>query len=84
WGMTNVEIIAAVQERTRMSSYRKDVENVIMETINRRPCTLDDLSKILGLHVNELNKYLDILEASGKVCTERQDRGLFYMIRKGK
>ncbi|HPQ55600.1 MAG TPA: radical SAM protein [Bacteroidales bacterium] len=84
WGMPNVEIIAAVQERTRMSSYRKDVENVIMETINRRPCTLDDLSKILGLHVNELNKYLDILEASGKVHTERQDRGLFYMIRKGK
>jgi len=82
WGLPNVEIIAAAVERTKMASYRKDVENVIMETINRRPCTLDDLSKILGLHVNELNKYLDALEASGKVHTVRQDRGLFYMIRK--
>ena len=82
WKIPNVEIIAAVLERTKMVSYRKDVENVIIETINRRPCTLDDLSKILGLHVNELNKYLDALEASGKVHTERQDRGLFYMIRK--
>jgi wyosine [tRNA(Phe)-imidazoG37] synthetase (radical SAM superfamily) len=82
WEIPNVEIIAAVLERTKMASYRKDVENVIIETINRRPCTLDDLSKILGLHVNELNKYLDALEASGKVHTERQDRGLFYMIRK--
>ncbi|MFA6652211.1 MAG: radical SAM protein, partial [Bacteroidales bacterium] len=82
WEIPNVEIIAAVLERTKMVSYRKDVENVIIETINRRPCTLDDLSKILGLHVNELNKYLDALEASGKVHTERQDRGLFYMIRK--
>jgi wyosine [tRNA(Phe)-imidazoG37] synthetase (radical SAM superfamily) len=82
WEIPNVEIIAAVLERTKMASYRKDVENVILETINRRPCTLDDLSKILGLHVNELNKYLDALEASGKVHTERQDRGLFYMIRK--
>ncbi|HRW94303.1 MAG TPA: radical SAM protein [Bacteroidales bacterium] len=82
WDLPNVEIIAAALERTKMASYRKDVENVIVETINRRPCTLDDLSKILGLHVNELNKYLDALEASGKVHTERQDRGLFYMIRK--
>jgi wyosine [tRNA(Phe)-imidazoG37] synthetase (radical SAM superfamily) len=82
WGLSNVEIIAAAVERTRMASYRKDVENVIMETINRRPCTLDDLSNILGLHVNELNKYLDALEASGRVHTERQDRGLFYMMRK--
>lgn len=82
WGLPKVEIIAAALERTKMASYRKDVENVIMETINRRPCTLDDLSDILGLHVNELNKYLDALEATGKVHTERQDRGLFYMIRK--
>jgi len=82
WGLSSVEIIAAAVERTRMASYRKDVENVIMETINRRPCTLDDLSNILGLHVNELNKYLDALEASGRVHTERQDRGLFYMMRK--
>lgn len=82
WDLPNVEIIAAALERTKMASYRKDVENVIVETINRRPCTLDDLSKILGLHVNELNKYLDALEASGRVHTERQDRGLFYMMRK--
>ena len=50
-----------------------------METINRRPCTLDDISRITGLHVNEINKYLDSLEATGVVRTERQDRGLFYM-----
>lgn len=84
WKIPNVEIIAAAIERKKIGSYRKDVENVIIETINRRPCTLDDLAKILGMHVNELNKYLDTLEATGKVRTERQDRGLFYMIRNGK
>jgi wyosine [tRNA(Phe)-imidazoG37] synthetase (radical SAM superfamily) len=77
WDIPGVEIVSAV-DRKSTTAYRKDIENVIMETIVRRPCTLDDLSLITGLHVNEINKYLDVLEAEGCIQTERQDRGLFY------
>lgn len=76
--LDNVEIIAASPERKNIQSYRNDKETAIIETIERRPCTLDDLTKILGLHVNEINKYLDVLEAENKIETVKLTRGIFY------
>ena len=81
WALDNVEIIAAAPERKQMQTYRSDIETAIVETIVRRPCTLDDLAKILGKHVNEVNKYLDVLEADGKVETVEQERGVFYQVK---
>jgi len=78
WELDNVEIIAASPERKNIQSYRNDTETAIIETIARRPCTLNDLTKILGLHVNEINKYLDVLEADKKIETVKQERGVFY------
>ena len=80
WALLNVEIIAAGSQRKKIVSYRQDIESTILETIFRRPCTLDDLSKILGIHINELNKYLDVLEGDHKIETIYQDRGVFYQI----
>lgn len=73
-----IEIIAPPQEHSRVKSYRADVESAILETIVRRPCTLSDMVKILGLHINEINKYLSKLEDEGKVETIEQERGIFY------
>jgi len=81
WQLENVEIIAAAPERKKVQSYRKDAETAILETIARRPCTLDDLSKILGLHVNEINKYLDVLEAENKIEIASLKRGNFYQLK---
>ena len=76
--LDRVEIIAAALKRKNLPAYRSDAENAILETIARRPCTLIDLTQILGLHVNEINKYLDVLEAAGKIETVEQKRGVFY------
>jgi DNA-binding transcriptional ArsR family regulator len=73
-----VEIIAAAAKRSGMAAYRTDIESAILETIDRRPCTLDDLCRILGLHANEVNKYLAVLEEGDKIKTVEQDRGVFY------
>lgn len=78
WKLDNVEIIAAAPKRKDIKSYRKDIETAILETIFRRPCTLEDLAKILGLHKNEINKYLDTIEADNKIEAVRQERGVFY------
>jgi len=82
WNLDNVEIIAAVPERRDIKSYREDVETAILETIVRRPCTLDDLAKILGIHINEINKYLGVLEDEDKIETIQQKRGIFYQVKK--
>lgn len=81
WNIPNAEIIAPVPQRKDIKAYRKDTENAIEETILRRPCTLEDLQKILGLHINELNKYLSVLEDDGKIEAVRQDRGFFYKLK---
>nr|HPR18127.1 radical SAM protein [Candidatus Cloacimonadota bacterium] len=78
WQLDNVQIIAKVKERKKAQAYRKDTATAILETIDRRPCTLEDLSEILGLHVNEINKYLSVLETEGKIESIPQQRGLFY------
>ena len=80
WNLDKVKIIAAAPNRKKIISYRADTESAILETIKRRPCTLEDLHKILGLHRNEINKYLDVLENEGKISSIRENRGLFYKI----
>jgi len=80
WGLDNISIIAKAQVRKKIVSYRKDVEGAILETIARRPCTLEDLTNILGLHANEVNKYLDVLEADKKVSVNHLARGQFYQV----
>ncbi len=81
WDLEQVEIIAPPEELQAKKSYRTDLESVIMETISRRPCTLRDLEKILGMHVNEINNYLVSLEKAGSIETVEQDRGTFFQIR---
>lgn len=81
WGLENVEIIAAAKQRKKAQSYRKDSESAILETIARRPCTLEDLTKILGMHVNEINKYLSVLDADMKIEAIEQERGTFYHVK---
>lgn len=80
WNLPAVKIIAAAPERKNVVSYRNDTESAILETIKRRPCTLEDLHKILGLHINEINKYLDVLENEGRVASLHENRGLFYKV----
>jgi wyosine [tRNA(Phe)-imidazoG37] synthetase (radical SAM superfamily) len=76
--LDNAEIVAAAQARTGLAGYRTDIETAILETVSRRPCTVQDMSAILGLHVNEINKYLEALEKKGAISPVRRERGVFY------
>jgi wyosine [tRNA(Phe)-imidazoG37] synthetase (radical SAM superfamily) len=78
WRIPNVEIISSASSRKDVQSYQGDIESTILQTISRRPCTTDDLTQILNLHINELNKYLDVLESDGKIESETLERGIFY------
>jgi len=78
WELDNVEIIASPPKRKELLSYRSDMESAILETIARRPCTVDDIAQILGTHVNEVNKYLGVLEEENKIRREAGERGVFY------
>ena len=81
WGLDSVEIIASPPERAKIESYNGDIETAILEIISRRPCTLDDLHDFLGIHINEINKYLGGLEADDKIKTVNLERGVFYQVK---
>jgi len=72
------EIIANFQGREQIASYNADVESTILQTIKRRPCTVEDLSTTLGLHPNEINKYIETLLNRNLICSEILERGVFF------
>ena len=77
-GFDNIEIIAAFKDQKKGIPFRKDIKEAVLETIKRRPCTLEDLSSILGKHINEINKYLSKLEKEGEIKVVAQKIGNFY------
>ncbi len=76
-----IEIIANARIRKQRKSYSDEISNRLLELISRRPCTDQDLCQILGLHINELNKYLSSLLASGQIREVEGERGIFFEIR---
>lgn len=81
WGLDNVEIISVSQKKKHINSHSADKEASIIESIARRPCTLDDLSIMLNLHSNEIKKYLVALEKENKIERSNQNRGMFYKLK---
>ena len=80
WQIEKAAIIAEVPEHKESFPYRKDTASAILGTIARRPCTLKDLSEILGLHTDEVKKYIDSLHTDKKIKIVKQKRGLFYQL----
>lgn len=80
WNLKNVEIISRFKSRREIPSYSEDVEDLIFNTLKRRPSTIEDLISITGLNVSEINKYLDILEEEGKIKSETGERGVFFKV----
>jgi len=56
-----------------------DLLTRLVSTVRRRPCTIEDVSQIMGLDVETLQPALDQLVASNQLIMKQMDRGLFYM-----
>ena len=80
WQLPNVSIISSASSHIDKvhAAYRYDIESAILETIARRPCTVDDIAQILNVRIIEINKYLGELEAQSKIKRVMQNRGIFY------
>jgi len=69
--LLNAELIVAF-DRKNIESYEEDKEGMISSLLMRRPCTLHDITGSLGLHENEVLKYIEVLEMDGLIKTERR------------
>jgi wyosine [tRNA(Phe)-imidazoG37] synthetase (radical SAM superfamily) len=55
----------------------------ILALLERRPCTLPDISGGLGIHPNEALKYLDCLMNDGTITGLIKGRSFFYRLKPG-
>ncbi|MEN8155086.1 MAG: radical SAM protein [Acidobacteriota bacterium] len=78
WSDLAVEIIKRTKIREEISSFSKNLENSIINTINRRPLTLEDLMSLTGKSRLELLKYIDVLEKDKKIEPKIVEDKIFY------
>jgi wyosine [tRNA(Phe)-imidazoG37] synthetase (radical SAM superfamily) len=73
----NVEVIAdyeSIHEQQDFPIRRKDV----LTLLKRRPCSVEDIAEGLGLHRNEVVKYIEELSSQGKIEAKPQNQQLYY------
>ncbi len=78
WNDLPVEIIKRIQKRNEISSFSKNLENNILNTIKRRPITVEDLEVMTGKNKQELFKYIDVLEKEQKVLHKIVEDKIYY------
>ena len=71
------EIIAEFK-RVTQKAYKRDVEKRILSMVKRRPVTLVDISHSLGLHRNEIIKYVETLEKKYQIRTKVHSGERYY------
>lgn len=74
-----VEIIKKVNKKLYDENPTSlEVEEKIISTIRRRPCTSQDMSQMLNVHINAINKVLHKLIEEKRIEGIHQERGIFY------
>nr|WP_319494439.1 radical SAM protein [uncultured Desulfobacter sp.] len=75
----NVEIIARIKDLESKDHISDEkMEAMVMETIHRRPCTVEDLTTALNLKQSKLEILIKRLILEKKVESVQQERGMFY------
>ncbi len=54
--------------------------DTVLQMLERRPCSLDDIAEGLGIHLNEAIKYLEELLAEDRIEAVRTADRLFYRV----
>jgi wyosine [tRNA(Phe)-imidazoG37] synthetase (radical SAM superfamily) len=78
WGDLTVDIIKRIRQREEIAAFSFNLENNILNTIKRRPLTIDDLETLTGKNRLEIFKYLDVLEKEKKVFPKIVGDKIFY------
>ncbi len=76
-------IIISEFDRHPFSLVEKDIKEEILKILRRRPLSLDDLSKGMGIEQEELKRYLGTLLEEGKIQSRPFGISLYYDIPAG-
>ncbi len=71
------EVIADYSNVHRQQDFSARREDVLT-LLKRRPCSIEDIAAGLGLHRNEIVKYIEELSSEGKIESKPQNQKLYY------
>jgi wyosine [tRNA(Phe)-imidazoG37] synthetase (radical SAM superfamily) len=71
------EVIADYSKEAKGGKDSAD-SKLILETLKRRPCSMEDLSRGLGLHPMAVQKAIALLKDAGQVEVENKEGTFFY------
>jgi len=72
------EIIADFNKSKAFSINVRDSEATILSMLQRRPCTIDQIALIFGMHINEVSKILGHLMRKGFINMVYKDNTVYY------
>lgn len=75
----NAEIIEFSNHKHKAGNLKGNYRELILSTLKRRPCTSEEIAKILGIHMDKAHRYLDALIKSGNIEEKKMIRGVFYI-----
>ncbi|MBW1893968.1 MAG: radical SAM protein [Deltaproteobacteria bacterium] len=53
-------------------------EDAILSMLQRRPCTIDQIAEVFGMHINEVSKYIGKLLRSNHICKKKKKSAIYY------
>ena len=71
------EVIADYRDVHKEKDFTARRED-ILTLLQRRPCSIEDIAAGLGLHRNEVVKYIEELSIEGEIETRSQNQQLYY------
>ncbi|MBN1257593.1 MAG: radical SAM protein [Planctomycetes bacterium] len=74
------EVVADYSGIYWQGDYQATREEVV-NTLSRRPCTVTDIAKGLGIHPNEAIKHLTHLTEAGIITSEEKSGKLYYLVK---
>ncbi|PKL38091.1 MAG: radical SAM protein [Spirochaetae bacterium HGW-Spirochaetae-1] len=76
-----VEIIGKPDYSKKITGSVSEIHDAVGAVLKRRPSTIDDLSRTLGLRKVEVMKIIEEMDTGGILSKEEMERGIFYRMR---
>lgn len=76
--LNGADVIKDLDSSPNDGILNKDDWNYLLSIIKRRPCTVEDIDRILDSNLEEIYRHLDALIEKGLIIKKNMPRGIFY------
>lgn len=76
------EVIADFSVKSKHDQKGKIQSHLILDVLNRRPCTIDDLSNALSFEKQAISEMVLSMEKDGKIESKREKNGIYFYVKR--